>query len=50
LLTLEQRRFLFDVTFLFKALNGYMDVDFLQFWDFKEIFTISLSGSVHFYW
>ena len=28
LLTLEQRRFLFDVTFLFKALNGYMDVDF----------------------
>ena len=34
LLTLEQRRFLFDVTFLFKALNGYMDVDFSQFLDF----------------
>ena len=34
LLTLEQRRFLFDVTFLFKALNGYMDVDFSQFMDF----------------
>ena len=33
LLTLEQRRFLFDVTFLFKALNGYMDVDFSQFLD-----------------
>ena len=27
-------RFLFDVTFLFKALNGYMDVDFSQFLDF----------------
>ena len=27
-------RFLFDVTFLFKALNGYMDVDFSQFFDF----------------
>ena len=34
LLTLEQRRFLFDVTFLFKALNGYMDVDFSKFLDF----------------
>ena len=34
LLTLEQRRFLFDVTFLFKALNGYMDVNFSQFSDF----------------
>ena len=34
MLTLEQRRFLFDVTFLFKALNGYMDVDFSQFLDF----------------
>ena len=34
LLTLEQRRFSFDVTFLFKALNGYMDVDFSQFLDF----------------
>ena len=31
LLTLEQRRFLFDITFLFKALNGYMEVDFSQF-------------------
>ena len=34
MLTLEQRRFLFDVTFLFKALNGYIDVDFSQFLDF----------------
>ena len=34
LLTLEQRRFLFDVTFLFNALNGYIDVDFSQFLDF----------------
>ena len=34
LLTLEQRRFLFDVTSLFKAPNGYMDVDFSQFSDF----------------
>ena len=33
-LTLEQRRFLFDVTFLFTALNGYMDVIFSQFLDF----------------
>ena len=34
LLTLELRRFSFDVTFLFKALNGYMDADFSQFVDF----------------
>ena len=32
LLTLERRRFLFDVTFLFKVL--YMAVDFSQFLDF----------------
>ena len=36
LLTLEQRHFLsnFDVTFLFKAHNGYMDVDFSKVLDF----------------
>ena len=34
LLTLEQRRFVDDVTFLFKALNGHLDVDFSQFLDF----------------
>ena len=28
LLTLEQRRFVVDVTFLFKALNDHLDVDF----------------------
>ena len=27
LLTLEQRRFVDDVTFLFKALSGHLDVD-----------------------
>ena len=34
LLTLEQRRFLFGVTILLKALSGYMDVEFSQFLDF----------------
>ena len=34
LLTLEQRRFVDDVTFLFKTLNGHLDVDFSQFLDF----------------
>ena len=34
LLTLEQRRFVDDVTFLFKALSGHLDVDFSQFLDF----------------
>ena len=34
MLTLEQRRFLFDVTFLFKARNGHLDVDFSQLLDF----------------
>ena len=37
LLSLEQRRFLFDVLFLYKALNGHIDVDlsnYVQF--FKE--------------
>ena len=34
LLTLEQRRFVVDVTFLFKALNGHLDVDFSEFSDF----------------
>ena len=34
LLTLEQRRFVGDVTFLFKARNGHLDVDFSQFLDF----------------
>ena len=34
LLTLEQRRFVADVTFLFKALNGHLDVEFSQFLDF----------------
>ena len=27
LLSLEQRRFLFDVLFLYKALNGYINID-----------------------
>ena len=27
LLSLEQRRFLFDVLFLYKALNGYVNID-----------------------
>ena len=31
LLTLEQRRFVIDVTFLFKAFNGHLDIDFSQF-------------------
>ena len=34
LLTLEQRRFLFGVTFLFKALSGYMNGYFSPFLDF----------------
>ena len=34
LLTLEQRRFVDDVTFLFKALNGHLHVDCFQFLDF----------------
>ena len=34
LLTLEQSRFVADVPFLFKALNGHLDVDFSQFLDF----------------
>ena len=34
LLTLEQRRFVDDVTFLFKALSGHLDVAFSQFLDF----------------
>ena len=32
-LTLEQRRFVADVIFLFKALNGHLDVDFSQLLD-----------------
>ena len=34
LLTLEQRHFIINVTFLFKAFNGHLDVDFSQFLDF----------------
>ena len=34
LLTLEQRRFVDNVTFLFKTLSGHLDVDFSQFLDF----------------
>ena len=34
LLTLEQRRFVDDVTFLLNALSGHLDVDFSQFLDF----------------
>ena len=34
LLTLEQRHFIVDVTFLFKALIGHLDADFSQFLDF----------------
>ena len=39
LLTLKQRRFLFDEIFLFKALNGYMDG--LNFW----IFIVKRTGT-----
>ena len=34
LLTLEQRHFVVDDNFLFKALSGHLDVDFSQFLDF----------------
>ena len=34
LLTLEQRRFVVDVTLLPKAFNGHLDIDFSQFLDF----------------
>jgi len=34
LLTLEQRRFVADLIFLFKALNRHLDVDFSQFLEF----------------
>ena len=27
MLSLEKRRYLFDVTFLYKALNGYLNID-----------------------
>ena len=31
LVSLEQRRFIADVTFLYKVLNGYFNVDFSSF-------------------
>ena len=31
LLSLEQRRFLFDVLFLYKALNGYINIDLFTY-------------------
>ena len=34
LLWLEKRRYLFDVTFLYKALNGYLNVDVSPFLNF----------------
>jgi len=34
LLSLEKRRYLFDVTFLYKALNGYLNVDVFPFLNF----------------
>ena len=34
LLSLEKRRYLFDVTFLYKALNGYLNVDVSPFLNF----------------
>ena len=34
LVSLEQRRFIADVTFLYKVLNGYFNVDFSSFLNF----------------
>ena len=34
LLSLEKRRYLFDVTFLYEALNGYLNVDLSPFLNF----------------
>ena len=34
LLSLEKKRYLFDVTFLYKALNGYLNVDVFPFLNF----------------
>ena len=34
LVSLEQRRFIVDVTFLYKVLNGYFNVDFSSFLNF----------------
>ena len=33
-MSLEQRRFIADVTFLYKVLNGYFNVDFSSFLNF----------------
>ena len=41
LLTVKQRRFVADVTFLSKALNGHIDVEFSQFLDFIARRTIT---------
>lgn len=34
-MSLEQRRFIVDVTFLYKVLNGYFNVDFSSFLNFN---------------
>ena len=33
-MSLEQRRFIADVTFMYKVLNGYFNVDFSSFLSF----------------
>ena len=38
LLSLEQRRFLFDVLFLYKALNGYINIDLFTYVQFFSDF------------
>ena len=43
LLSLEQRRFLFDVLFLYKALNGHIDIDlsnYVQFFKESDHYTL----------
>ena len=37
LLSLEQRPFLFDVLFLYKALNGYVNAEWLCQYSFSQI-------------
>ena len=38
LLSLEQRRFLFDVLFPYKALNGYINIDLFTYVNFFSDF------------
>ena len=43
LLSLEQRRFLFDVLFLYKALNGYINFDlstYVQFFSDSDRYSL----------